>query len=343
MRNKLILAVSVFILSVISSTAFSQGSGNKYAGEFLSIGVGGRPSGMGGAYVAIVNDVTAGYWNPSLLSKLEYPQLALMHDARFGNLVNYNYGAVGIPFGKNASLGFSVIMMGIDGIPDTRNALIDLNGNGILDPGERLDYDKITEFNTTDYAFYLTYAKKQTDKFAYGANFKLIRRDIAEESAWGLGFDAGVSYTPIERLFLGANLMDITTTYLAWSTGKKEVITPTLKVGGAYEFSILNGKLIPAFDCDVRFENRQSSANAHIGPVSFDFHTGIEYTYNNLFSIRGGYNDIGNLTLGAGIKLPKINIDYSFAKFDADDQLGNTHRISITFTLDEEKFKRKQK
>lgn len=28
--------------------------------------------------------------------------------------------------------------MGIDDISDTRNALIDLNGNGILDPGERL-------------------------------------------------------------------------------------------------------------------------------------------------------------------------------------------------------------
>jgi hypothetical protein len=47
------------------------------------------------------------------------------------------------------------------------------------------------------------------------------------------------------------------------------------------------------------------------------------------------------LTLGAGIKLPKINIDYSFAKFDGDENLGNTHRISLVFTLEEDKFKRK--
>ena len=33
----------------------------KYAGEFMAIGIGGRPLGMGGAYVAVVNDVTAGY------------------------------------------------------------------------------------------------------------------------------------------------------------------------------------------------------------------------------------------------------------------------------------------
>jgi hypothetical protein len=332
--------ISVIIL-LIYSISFGQGSGNKYAGEFLSIGVGGRPLGMGGAFVALANDVTAGYWNPALLSKINYPQFSLMHDARFGNLVNYNYGAVGFPFGKNASLGISMIVMGVDDIPDTRNALIDLNGNGILDPGERLDPSKITSFNTSDYAFYLTYAKRHSDNFSYGANLKIIRRNIAEESAWGLGFDVGASYTLMNRILLGANLQDITTTYLTWTTGKKEVITPTAKLGAGYMINLWKGVLTPAMDFDVRFEHRQSSANAYIGPVSFDMHAGAEYTYNNLFSIRGGYNDIGNLTLGAGIKLPKINIDYSFVKFDGDENLGNTHRISLVFTLEDEKFQRR--
>ena len=42
----------------------------KYAGEFLSLGVGGRALGMGGASVALANDVTAGYWNPAGLALL---------------------------------------------------------------------------------------------------------------------------------------------------------------------------------------------------------------------------------------------------------------------------------
>ncbi len=334
--------ILIFVItSLVYSSAFGQGSGNKYAGEFLAIGVGGRPLGMGGAFVALANDVTAGYWNPALLSKINYPQFSLMHDARFGNLINYNYGSVGIPFGKNASLGISAIIMGVDDISDTRNALIDLNGNGILDPGERLDPDKITKFNTSDYAFYLTYSKRHSDNFSYGANLKIIRRNIAEESAWGLGFDVGASYTLMNKILLGANLMDITTTYLTWSTGKKEVITPTAKLGAGYMINVWKGVLTPALDFDVRFENRQSSSNAHLGPVSFDIHAGAEYTFQNLFSIRGGYNDIGNLTLGAGIKIPKINIDYSFVKFDGDENLGNTHRISLVFTLEDEKFQRK--
>lgn len=341
--RSLILKTTLVILTALITLqdGFSQGSGNKYAGEFLSIGVGGRPRGMGGAYVALVNDVTAGYWNPGSLSKINYPQFSLMHDAQFGNLVNYDYGSIGIPFGSNASIGLSLIRMGIDDISDTRNALIDLNGNGILDPGERLDPDKITKFNTSDYAVYITYAKKQSDKFSFGANLKIIRRNIAEDGAWGLGFDLGASYNPFGSFFLGANLQDLTTTYLSWSTGKKEVISPTAKIGTAYEVEFLKGKLTPALDFDVRFENRRSSANANLGPVSFDMHAGIEYSYRDLFSIRSGYNELGNLTLGVGVKFPKINIDYSFSKFDGLEELGNSHILSLIFTLEEDKFQRK--
>lgn len=335
------LFISALIVTFLFNIKPEAQAQDKYAGEFLAIGVGGRPLGMGGAYVALVNDVTAGYWNPASLSKINYPQFSLMHDERFGSLVNYDYGSVGIPFGKDASLGLSVIRMGIDDIPDTRDALIDLNGNGVLDPGERLDPDRIKHFSTTDYAFYVTYAKKHSDAFSYGANLKVVRRNIAEASAWGLGLDVGVSYNPFGRFYLGANLQDLTTTYLSWSTGKKELIKPTAKIGTAYQFDFLNGVITPALDFDVRFENRQESANAHLGPVSFDMHAGVEYTFRDLFSIRTGYNDLGNLTLGAGVHLPKINIDYSFAKFDGTEDLGNTHRISLTFTLEEEKFQRR--
>lgn len=337
-----IKAIFVFLIAVIFiQDGFTQGSGNKYAGEFLSIGVGGRPKGMGGAYVALVNDVTAGYWNPGSLSKINYPQFALMHDAMFGNLINYDYGSFGMPFGKTASFGFSIVRMGIDDISDTRNALIDLNGNGTLDPGERLDPDKITTFSSADYAVYLTYSKQQSEKFSYGANFKVIRKTLADEGAWGLGFDVGARYNPFGDFYLGANLQDITSTFLSWSTGRSEVIIPTAKLGTAYQFEFLSGKFSPAVDFDIRFESRESSANVNLGPASIDVHAGIEYTFKDVASIRTGYNDLGNFTLGAGVTLPKINIDYSFSKFDGLEELGNSHVLSLTFTLEEEKFQRK--
>lgn len=337
---KIVVLILFFFGSFLCSISFSGTKVAKYAGEFISIGVGGRALGMGGAFVAVANDVTAGYWNPAGLSRLDYPEVALMHDERFGNLINYDYGAVAIPLGPKGSLGFSLIRLGIDGIPDTRNALIDNNGNGVFDNADRLDYNKITYFSSADWAFYFTYSKRQSEVFSYGANLKLIRRELGANSATGIGFDVGVWFHPTERWFLGANFQDVTTTLIAWDTGTNELISPTMKVGSAYRIDFLGGRFTPAIDFDVRFENRQFASTAHLGPASLDLHSGLEFDFRNLVAVRLGYSDIKQLTLGAGVHLPKLDIDYSFMKFDTQGQLGNTHRISLKFTLQEDRFKR---
>jgi len=334
----------VCLFFILSSFAFAQTEIGKYAGEFLSLGVGGRALGMGGANVAVAEDVTSGYWNPAGLARLNYPQISLMHEEHFGSLVNYNYGAVAIPYGKDMSFGISAIRLSIDGIPDTRDALIDRQtGQQISDPTNvnwGLDYTKITEFSNTDWAFFFTFAKKQSDNFFWGANVKFIRRDIAEFSATGIGFDVGAIYIPYENFTIGANLMDVTTTLLAWDTGRNELISPTAKLGTAYKMYILGGRFTPALDFDVRFENRQSSANFNVGPVSFDARFGLEYSYKDIIAVRGGYNDVKQFTVGAGVKLPKLNIDYTFATFNESDaeSLPDTHRISLILTLEEPKF-----
>lgn len=342
MVKKLVL-VLVFLLSHFTLLQ-SQTVISKYAGEFMALGVGGRALGMGGAFVAIANDVTSGYYNPAGLANVNYPQLSLMHSEQFGNLVNYDYGAVVIPYSTDMSFGLSIMRLGVDGIPDTRNALYDANSDGIIDiKDDRLDYSRITEFSNQDWAFYLTFAKRQTDNFYWGVNAKIIKRDLAEYSATGIGFDVGAYYVPMKNLFLGANLQDATTTLIAWNTGRNELVSPTLKVGGAYKFvEILSGYIMPVLDLDIRFENRKFASNFNIGPVSLDMHAGFEYNFKNVVSIRAGYNDVKQFTIGAGVKLPKLNIDYSFARFSSSeiDRLPDTHRISLMLTLEEPKFLR---
>jgi hypothetical protein len=314
----------------------------KYAGEFMSLGVGGRALGMGGAFVALANDVTAGYWNPAGLSHINYPQATLMHDEQFGSLVNYDYGAVALPFGPNASWGLSVIRLGVDDIPDTRNAGVDVNGNVTYDPNQfsRIDPNRVSYFNAADWAFYLTYSKKQSDEFSYGANVKIIRRELGDNSATGIGFDVGLWYTPFENLVLGANLQDVTTTFLAWDTGTNELISPNFKLGSAYFIEAFGGRFAPAVDFDIRFENRRYASTVNVGPVSLDLHTGLEYQAKNLIALRVGYSDVKQLTFGAGVRLPKLNIDYTFARFSVADRLPDTHRISLTLTLESEQYKR---
>lgn len=341
MLKKGLLIISLILVSTNFLSA--QTVIGKYAGEFLAIGVGARGLAMGGAQAAIVGDVTSGYWNPAGLARLDYPQLMLMHEEHFGALVNYNYAGVAIPWGNDMSFGVSAIRLSVDGIPDTRNALWDSNGDGILDiHSDRLDYTQITEFNNTDWAFLFTFAKRQSDEFYWGANVKIIRRDLAEFGATGIGFDIGAVYMPAENLYIGANVQDVTTTLVAWSTGRNELISPTVKIGAAYGLEFLGGAFLPALDLDLRFENRQYASYFNIGPVSFDMHFGFEYKYKELFSVRAGYNDVKQFTVGAGIKLPKLNIDYSFARMGGSEseRLPDTHRISLMLTLEEPRFLR---
>jgi len=339
MKARVLVAMALMIPPVWVS---AQTVAAKYPGEFLALGVGGRALAMGSASVALANDVTAGYWNPAGLALIDYPQVALMHDEMFGSLANYDYGAVAVPFGVDASLGLTIIRLGIDDIPDTRNAGVDADGNLTYDMSQftRTDPSRVTYFNAANWAFYLTYAKRESENFSYGANIKVIREDVAEFGATGVGFDVGLSYRPIERLFLGANVQDVTTTLIAWNTGRKELIRPTLKIGSAYSIDALGGTFTPAVDVDIRFENRRYSSMFHLGHVSFDVHSGLEYQFKNLVALRAGYSDVKQLTLGAGLHLPKLTIDYSFVKFDGKNQLGNTHRISLMFTLESEKFRR---
>lgn len=332
---------AIALLCLIGSTSLAGDTKvAKYAGEFLSIGVGGRALGMGSAAVALVGDVTAGYWNPAGLSNITYPEVTFMHDEGFGGLISYDYGAVAIPYGPSSTFALSVMRLGVDGIPDTRNALIDVNGNNVFDDADRIDYSRVTYFTTADWVFYASYAKKVSSEFSYGANLKFIHRSLSDASATGIGFDVAAQYKPSENIRLGANIQDITTTLVAWSTGLNELISPTVKLGGAYLLDILGGQLAPEVDLDVRFENRRTESTAHLGPVSIDVRSGLEYAYKNVVAVRVGYTDIKQLTLGAGLRLPKLDIDYSFAKFDATGQLGNTHRISLKLTIDSEKYAR---
>jgi hypothetical protein len=333
----------IFLLFLIGQNALSQHVA-KYAGEFLAIGVGGRALGLGGAYAALANDASAGYWNPAALARIDYPEFMLMHDERFGGMLNYDFGAAAIPYGKDATLGVSVMRLGVDGIPDTRYAGVDANGNPVsydqYTNAVRLDESKITYFNSADWAIYFTYAQRSASGLLYGVNVKVLRRTMAEYSATGVGFDIGLLYSPMENLYVAVNAQDITTTLVAWSNGTNELISPTLKIGSAYFFNLFGGRFAPTVDIDVRFENRRYASIAHLGPISFDPHMGLEFDYKKTVALRIGYNDVKQFTLGAGLHLRKLDIDYSFARFSKENDLGDTHRISLRLILQEERYAR---
>jgi hypothetical protein len=288
--------------------------------------------------------VTAGYWNPAGLALVDYPEIMLMHSRQFSGELNYDYGAFALPVGRRNSLGLSVVRVGVDDIIRTAVPRTDLelgdtyvNENGQL---VRNTPFPVGTFSSADYAMYLTFAKRSSDNFAYGANVKMLYRSLGDNSAWGFGFDVGFNFKLWKAMRGGVNFQDITSTLIAWDTSRRELITPSIRTGIAYPIKLgfADSHLLPAFDTIIRFENRNESAALSAGRMSLDFNVGMEYQYRNLFALRIGRSEVGNFTAGAGIYLPKLQIDYAFL---GHEDLGNTHRISAKLTLQEPKFRRK--
>lgn len=331
-----------FILMLAGTALFAGVGVKKYAGEFLAGGVGGRALGMGGAYAAIGEDVTSGYWNPAGLALIRYPEISAMHARRFGGVVNYDYLGVAMPVRKRASFGLSLVRLAVDDIPITAVPRPDLPLDATYtdEHGNVRANHTYVAWTTTDaeYAFYMSYAKLQPGKWAWGANLKIVHKGVAGHSAWGLGFDVGALWNPWKNLRLGANFQDVTTTLLAWDTGERELIAPTLKLGLAYPFTSksLKSRLLIAADTDLRFEGRKTAAQSHYRDISADFHGGLEWMFHNVFALRVG-SDMGYFSAGAGLRLPKLDLDYAFLKHD---ELENSHRISLRLRLEERKFAR---
>ena len=316
-----IMLILFFMLSGLYAVEFE-----KYAGEFLSLGAGSRATGMGSAYVAVANDVTAGYWNPAALVDAKPAEIMFMHSKQFISSIQYNFLAASSRMNDGSAIGISFLYLTVNGIYDTRNAYDELTN--------KIDYSKIDKFNTGDYIFLISYAKPYNDKLSYGANVKLISRDYEVESALGLGFDLGFKYRLRDNLIVGAMLRDVTSSIMTWSTGKKDLITPSIRTGVSYLLSWdrYNLTFQPALDVNILFEGREYAAQYNIGPVSFDTFWGMEVAYKNTLALRAGYDDLNRFNTGIGVKIPKIAFDYSFTAGEPD--LGDVQRISFHLTFD---------
>ncbi len=183
----------------------------KYSNEFLKIGVGARAAAMGNAMTGIVDDATAGYWNPGgLCLAPKAPELALMHSEYFAGIAKYDYIGFTMPIGDNRHFGASVIRLGVDDIPNTLN-LVDPNGN--------IDFSAVQTFSVADLAAVLSVAQhfEALGGLDVGANVKVINRSVGKfATAWGFGFDIGARWNK-GPLQLGLMLSDVTSTFNAWS------------------------------------------------------------------------------------------------------------------------------
>ena len=295
-------------------------SATKYAGEFLYLGIGARALGMGGAFAAVADDASCGYWNPAGLADLSSREMLLLHAETFGELLNLDYLSGVFPQEKSA-VGFSLMRLGGGGIKLT----------ALEDPNQPISEQNrvllLREEGHADYAFNFSYARKWSPKFNWGVNAKIIYRDIPQTDAFGLGLDLGMMYRHSDLITLAANLQDATFTFLSYATGSKETISPTLKLGLALRKSWNTISGIFAIDSDLRFEGRKYSAQYWLGEISADNHYGLELVYRSSLAGRIGF-DQGDFTAGAGFRVRNFGIDFAYL---SQNELDNSYRLSLTW------------
>jgi hypothetical protein len=312
-----VCAVAAALLLV----AATAGAANKYAGEFLTHGVGARALGMGSAFVAVADDVTAGYWNPAGVADVEHRAVQLMHSETFGDVVNYDTGAYVQPLGGGAAVAVTMVRLAVDDIPFT----------DFVQDEDRIIYDpsRITWESDSESALFVSYARRTSDRLRVGGNLKMIRKSVGEYSCYGLGFDVGAKFDAWQGTTFGINVQDATTTFLSWDTKQRERIMPTAKVGVAYARPVasMDGRLIVAADADFRFENRVLADEYHVGAVTADTHYGAEFVYHELVGVRAGLA-MGQLTAGAGLTLGGFAVEYAFGKHE---HLDSSHRVSASY------------
>jgi hypothetical protein len=301
---------------------------------------------MGGAFVAVADDPSAVFWNPAGIATLSGRELMLMHAERFGDLIDRDFAAYTQPVGwsllggEAAGFGFSVIRLGIDDIPFTSHINLDTDGDGEISDSEHFQLlepefrDQIIYKSDQEFAFFLSYGELK-GHWQFGGSLKVIRQSIGDFSSIGIGLDLGLLRPRIwRRLDFGLKLQDLTTTYLSWSTGQNEVISPAIVPGLAYHFPLpsWNARFLLATSLENRFENRRDHDQYSSGAWSANLHLGGEIAFNERVFLRGGFDggwDDESLTAGAGFIVRPLTIDYAYAGRHQDfDEV--THRISLT-------------
>jgi hypothetical protein len=335
MQVKKIL-LSLIAAAIVPGSLFAQ---EKYSNEFLSIGVGAKALGMAGAQSAIVDDATAGFWNPAGLLKVKGNiQLAAMHNEYFGGIGKYDYGSFAAPIDATRAVGVSVIRFAIDDIIDSTD-LIDKDGN--------IDYDRLKTFSSADYAFLLSYAQAMKIKgLSIGGNVKIVHRKVGDfAKAWGFGLDFGAQYETGKWKF-GAMGKDITSTFNAWTyntenlqdvftqTGNEipenglEVTLPKLILGASYKTNITKKLTVtPSVDLDLTFDGKRN-VPIKSDVVSVDPKVGMEIGYDDFLFLRAGVGNIQSVknidqststtaqpSIGAGVKIKNVTIDYALTNF----------------------------
>jgi hypothetical protein len=296
------LSLTIFFVHTVTEKSAAQSGGQ--AGAYLRIGAGVRAVGMGGAFVAVANDVTASYWNPAGLGRITEPQFVGMYSLLALDR-RYNYVAAAYPFRAAGTLSLGWINYSVANI-EARDA------NGAL----------TGDFTNGENAFLIAYGKTLSPYLVLGATVKLLNHELAGRSASGVGYDLGMLVKPREFLAFGASVQNLQTR-IYWDDRAKrtESFPPMERLG-------VQVKPLSFITLGVDYEivSRQDGK----------WHAGGEFDLGHKLVLRAG-NNAGALAFGVSL-LPAVSRQTMIIEYGlSQDPLspGFAHQFSLLLKLNQ--------
>jgi opacity protein-like surface antigen len=309
------------------------------AAQFLKIGVGARAVAMGNGFVALADDITAMYWNPAGLARLDRNEAVFTHNEWLAG-TSFDYAAVVLQLGNMGALGASLTTLTMG---DMIVRTVDQpNGTGQL-------------FTASDLALSVSYSRMLTDRFSIGFNAKYITQKIWNSSASSFALDVGVLFdTPFWGTRFGASLSNFGQDMRL--SGRDILINnydPYPNSGNVDRVNVnydVNDYSLPlSFRVGISRDFRQgdfSTVTFAVDAVTPNDNTeyinaGIEYSLRNLIFLRGGYSAMfqrdseQGFTFGAGLHYDlmgavTLRLDYAYADFG---RLQNAQRFTASLAF----------
>jgi hypothetical protein len=256
-------------------------------GSFLNLPVGARATAMGASFVAIADDPTALYWNPAGITQIEGTGASYTFAPMFAGMTHHFAGAT-FALSEDWTAGIHGLSYGSDEIEET--TMFEQEGTGAT-------------YTAQDLSLGLTIAGQLTEQFSFGATGKFINLKLADVSASSIAFDFGTLYRPgILGMRIGFAVDNLAPAVKYTGTGlvrfggidpitgnqnpdaqleSGEATLPlTFRAGIATD--IFEGQEDQSLLVNTEFSTA-ADRSEYIG-------LGVEYTWNQLISVRGGYH-----------------------------------------------------
>ena len=282
---------------------------------------------LGNALTGAQFSMDAGVINPARMFHFKKGHIMFTRESRFSGSLSreiVSYRSKSIP------IKFIFLHEGVYNIPNTQNALYDLNGDGVLNNDERLINSKISYFNQHRFGLIFQHAVI-FNNFITGIGVSSFFSKTLGKTAHSININGGILKKFSTIFTLGLEVKNIPIVPLNWSSGRKEISRPEIFLGGSItpilQYSWYQLNLF--FDGGLSIDGRTLDDDFYIFDHGGIIRYGIELGADNFFTLRFGRSKKNNLGVGFNLKSEKIDITYTLDMVRDWGSSGNGHVLSL--------------